>query len=56
MSYRRNPLKKFEENEIKHINDNIALKRLQRALLKREDDDSDSSDDDLNGWDMDYKE
>ena len=49
-------IEKFEENEIKHINDNIALKRLQKALLRRDDDDSDSSDDDLNGWDLDYKE
>ena len=49
-------IEKFEQNEIKHLNDTLALKKMQKTLAKREEGlESDSSDDDLNGWDLDYK-
>ncbi len=44
-------IEKFEETEIKNINNNLALIKMQKTLLKMTDDDSDSSLDDLNGWD-----
>ena len=47
-------IEEFEENEIKNINDALALKRIQKTIAKREEDESDSDADDLNGWD--YRE
>ena len=42
---------KFESTEVKNISESLAIMKLQ-GLLKREmEDDSDSSVDDLNGWD-----
>lgn len=43
----------FEKNEIKNLNNNIAMMKMQRTMTKRREneDDSDSSMDDLNGWD-----
>ena len=35
----------------RNINNNLALIKMQKTLLKMTDDDSDSSLDDLNGWD-----
>lgn len=45
-------MERFEETEIKHINDSLAMKKIQRKLAKIRDNDneSDSDDDDLNGW------
>lgn len=46
-------LKQFEQNEIKNINDTLALLKMQKTLSKHNnDDDDDSSDDSLNGWDI----
>ena len=49
-------LKKFEQDEIRNINDTLALLKIQKSLSKHNnnnnDDDSDSSDDSLNGWDI----
>ena len=45
-------IEKFEETEIKNINNNIAMLKMQKTMAQREEDDSDSSLDDLNGWDF----
>ena len=42
----------FETNEVKNINENLAILKMQHTLRKEEDEGSDSSDDDLNGWDF----
>lgn len=34
------------------LNDNIATLRIQKALAKLNDNDANSSDDSLNGWDL----
>ena len=44
-------ISKFEQNEIKNINDTIAMLRMQKTLTKMGEDD-DSSDDSLCGWDI----
>lgn len=44
-------VKKFEENDIKEINNNRAILRLQKAVGSNNDDDE-SSDDSLDGWDI----
>ena len=44
-------IEKFEKNEIKNINDSIALMKMQKQLTKMNDGD-DSSDDSLSGWDI----
>ena len=41
-------IEKFEENEIKIMKDSMAMLKLQKTLTNQEED---SSDDDLNGWD-----
>ena len=41
-------IEKFEENEIKIMKDSMAMLKLQKTLTNQ---DEDSSDDDLNGWD-----
>ena len=44
-------ISKFEQNEIKNINDTIAMLRMQKTLTKMGEGD-DSSDDSLCGWDI----
>ena len=44
-------IEKFEKDEIKNLNDTMAMLRLQKALEKK-DDDSDSDDNSLDGWDI----
>ena len=44
-------IKKFQEENIRTINDTRAKERLQRTQ-KKENDDDDSSDDSLDGWDI----
>ena len=44
-------VEKFEKDEIKNLNDTMAMLRLQKALEKK-DDDSSSDDDSLDGWDI----
>ena len=44
-------IEKFEKNEIKNINDSIALMKMQKQLTKMNEGD-DSSDDSLSGWDI----
>ena len=44
-------IERFEKDEIKNLNDTMAMLRLQRALEKK-DDDSDSDDNSLDGWDI----
>lgn len=47
-------VEKFEKEGIKDIVADIAMMKLQKAMSKIEtDEESDSSDDDLNGWDFD---
>ena len=41
-------IEKFEENEIKIMKDSMAMLKLQKTLTNQ---DEDSSDEDLNGWD-----
>ena len=43
-------VEKFEKDEIKNLNDTMAMLRLQKALEKKDDDSSD--DDSLDGWDF----
>lgn len=43
-------IEKFEKTEIKFLNDKLAAQRIQKSLMKANDDDS--SDDSLNGWDI----
>ena len=43
-------LEKFENEEIRKINDQKAILKYQN--IKKDNDDSDSSDDSLNGWDI----
>lgn len=40
----------FETNEVKNITSNLATLKIQKTLQKERDNESDSSDDDLNGW------
>ena len=40
-------IEKFEENEIKIMKDSLAMLKIQKTLNQ----DEDSSDDDINGWD-----
>ena len=42
---------KFETDEIKNINDAMAMLKFQKTL-KKDDEDEDSSDDSLCGWDI----
>ena len=44
-------IERFEKDEIKNLNDTMAMLRLQKALEKK-DDDSSSDDDSLDGWDI----
>ena len=44
-------IERFEKDEIKNLNDTMAMLRLQKALEKK-DDDSNSDDDSLDGWDI----
>ena len=44
-------IERFEKDEIKNLNDAMAMLRLQKALEKK-DDDSSSDDDSLDGWDI----
>ena len=44
-------IERFEKDEIKNLNDTMAMLRLQKALEKK-DDDSDSDDNSLDGWDI----
>lgn len=44
-------VERFEKDEMKNINDTKAMLRIQKTLIKNEDDE-DSSDDSLNGWDL----
>ena len=43
-------IKKFQEENIREINNTRAIERLQKSQKKEEDDDS--SDDSLDGWDI----
>ena len=43
-------VEKFEKDEIKNLNDTMAMLRLQKALEKKDEDSSD--DDSLDGWDF----
>lgn len=42
----------FEQNKVHLLAENLALARIQKALMKSQENNelSDSSDDDLNGW------
>lgn len=42
----------FETNEIKNMNDKLAVLRIQKTLAKMTEGEDDSSDDSLNGWDL----
>ena len=44
-------IEKFEKDEIKNLNDTMAMLRLQKALEKKDDNSSDD-DDSLDGWDI----
>jgi WD40 repeat protein len=44
-------IERFEKDEIKNLNDTMAMLRLQKALEKK-DNDSSSDDDSLDGWDI----
>ena len=44
-------LAKFEKEEIQNINDKVARLKMQKTLSKKDEED-DSSDDSLNGWDI----
>ena len=44
-------IERFEKDEIKNLNDTMAMLRLQKALEKK-DDNSSSDDDSLDGWDI----
>ena len=44
-------IRQFEQNEIKNINDNLAMLKMQKTLTKMGEGD-DSSDDSLCGWDI----
>ena len=44
-------IEKFEKDEIKNLNDTMAMLKFQKALEKNGED-SDSDDDSLNGWDI----
>ena len=44
-------IKKFQDENIREINNKRAIERLQQAKTRKEDDD-DSSDDSLDGWDI----
>ena len=44
-------LAKFESEEIQNINDKVARLKMQKTLSKKDEED-DSSDDSLNGWDI----
>ena len=44
-------IERFEKDEIKNLNDTMAMLRLQKALEKKDDDSSDD-DDSLDGWDI----
>ena len=43
-------IRKFEENEIKNMNDTMAMLKLQKNL--KDDEDYNSDEDSLNGWDF----
>ena len=43
-------IKKFEDNEIKNMNDTMAMLKLQQTL--KDDEDYNSDEDSLNGWDF----
>ena len=45
-------IKKFQEENIREINNTRATERLQKAAQKKEGDDDSSSDDSLDGWDI----
>ena len=46
-------VEEFEEKEVRNINENIAIMRMKDSLKKFEEgDESDSSEDDLCGWDF----
>ena len=44
-------IERFEKDEIKNLNDTMAMLRLQKALEKKDDDNS-SDEDSLDGWDI----
>ena len=50
-SWINDEIRQFEQNEIKNINDNLALLKMQKSLTKMGEGD-DSSDDSLFGWDI----
>ena len=45
-------MKKFEEDNMREINEARAKERLQKQKTRKEGDESDSSDDSLDGWDI----
>lgn len=44
-------IRQFEQNEIKNINDNLAMLKIQKTLTKMGEG-NDSNDDSLCGWDI----
>ena len=50
-SWINDEIRQFEQNEIKKINDNLAMLKMQKTLIKMGEGD-DSSDDSLCGWDI----
>ena len=50
-SWINDEIRQFEQNEMKNINDNLALLKMQKSLTKMGEGD-DSSDDSLCGWDI----
>ena len=44
-------IERFEKDEIKNLNDTMAMLKFQKALEKKDDDSSDD-DDSLDGWDI----
>ena len=50
-SWINDEIRQFEQNEIKKINDNLAMLKMQKTLTKMGEGD-DSSDDSLCGWDI----
>ena len=45
-------IKKFQEENIREINNQRATEKLQKAAQKKEGDDDSSSEDSLDGWDI----
>ncbi len=47
----KDSIKKFQDENIREINNTRAIERLKKSQTKKENDD-DSSDDSLDGWDI----